>query len=108
MNKQFLTINEVANKLKIHRNTVSNMIKDGRIKTTDVGGRKLIHSYELDNLKNGTSHTPITLEIDTKIQELMIEIEKLNDERSLILKNYMLDGLKSLRVGVKEGETVNG
>ena len=108
MNKQFLSINEVANKLKIHRNTVSNMIKDGRINTTDIGGKKLIHCYELNNLKNGTSHTPITLEIDTEIQNLMMEIERLNSERDLILKNYVLDGLRNLRINSKEGEITNG
>jgi excisionase family DNA binding protein len=53
MEKRFYRIDDVAEMLGVHRNTISNWIKQGKLKTSVIGGIKLIPSTEIDRLEKG-------------------------------------------------------
>jgi excisionase family DNA binding protein len=46
-------IKEVAELLKLHRNTIFNMIQDGRIKANKIGNKYFINETELKRLRGG-------------------------------------------------------
>lgn len=109
--KHFFNLSETSEILGIHRNTVKNMVDDGRIKVESVGKRSMIHSTEISRIKNGKSlHGDEGLiELDMKISIKMDELNNLLEER----KNYgkmsredFLDQLKKLKVkdSDKEGK----
>jgi excisionase family DNA binding protein len=51
MEQQFLSSNEFKHILGIHRNTVINWIKSGRIKSTNINGHYYIPIEEVQRLK---------------------------------------------------------
>ena len=53
MEKKFYRIDEVAKLLSVHRNTISNWIKQGRLKVSVIGGVKLIPATEIERLEKG-------------------------------------------------------
>jgi predicted site-specific integrase-resolvase len=50
--KQFLKPHEFRKVLGIHRNTVINWIKSGKIKSKNINGRYYIHIDEVERLKS--------------------------------------------------------
>lgn len=53
MEKRFYRINEVATILGVHRNSITRWIKAGKIKTSYIGGIKLIPANEIERLEKG-------------------------------------------------------
>ena len=53
MEKKFYRIDEVAKLLSVHRNTISNWIKQGRLRVSVIGGVKLIPATEIEKLEKG-------------------------------------------------------
>ncbi len=53
MEKKFYRIDEVAKLLGVHRNTISNWIKQGRLRVSVIGGVKLIPATEIERLERG-------------------------------------------------------
>ena len=100
--KDFFNMSEASKVLKLHRNTVSNMIDDGRIKVELVGKRNMIHSSEIARIKNGsTEQNSDLIELDMKIAIKMDELQALLDERKnfgKLSKEDFLIGLKSLQL----------
>ena len=98
--KDFFNIAEASQLLEVHRNTVSNMIDDGRIETCIVGKRNMIHSSELNRIKNGRISEHSTVEVDVKIAIKIQELQELLTERSNIgrmTKEEFLNGLALLK-----------
>ena len=50
--EQLMTINETAEFLRIHINTIYNWIKGGKLKSKRVGKRRLIAKKDLDKILN--------------------------------------------------------
>lgn len=48
MAKQWYTVAEVSAQLKVHRTTINRWAREGRIKSTMAGGKRLISMASLD------------------------------------------------------------
>lgn len=99
--RNFFNIAETAKIMRVHRNTVANMIEDGRLKTKVIGKRKMIHSSEIDKLQMGFSKVDENLlELDLKITIKMEELQELMDQRKnykKLTRDQFLDKLNELR-----------
>lgn len=47
------TVKEVSESLKLHRNTVINMIKDSRVQAIKIGNKYYLNESELKRLRGG-------------------------------------------------------
>jgi len=98
-NKSFFTVTEASKKTKLHRNTISNMIHDGRITPTLIGKRNMIHVSELNRLSYGETCEDQYIKLDLEIALKMSELESLLHKRMSIGKSDFLEQLTKLTKG---------
>lgn len=106
--KNFFNLSEVSQILGLHRNTIKNMVDDGRIITQEVGKRNMVHSSEIYRIKNGESREDEQglIDLDMKIKIKMDELNSLLDERrnfGKLSRDEFMCELAKLKKGFKEG-----
>jgi len=99
--KSFFTVKEVSQKTGLHRNTISNMIKDERLTPTLIGKRNMIHISEINRIISGSTSDDEHIKLDLEIALKMSELEALLHKRMSIQKDNFLDELKKISRDLK-------
>ena len=95
MNKEFLTIVEVANLLGLHVKTVRNYVRDGRLKSTRFGKQYRIARSDLDAFTGGVTSSsgrprgPVSIG-----SSAIVEIDGLNPEAASRISNALTGAAK--------------